>query len=559
MKLETYKRQWVSEKEEIRNYIFATDTRTTTNRSLPWKNSTHIPKLCQIRDNLTANYMSTLFPNDRSIKWEGDDESSESKSKRKVIEGYIINKLRTSGFRTEIEKSILDWIDYGNAFGAVEYVNDTYTDELGEVITRYKGPRFTRISPLDIVFDPTASTFEAAPKVVRSIETLASLAVAAENSEEGSVIYQAVSKSLKNRAAVAATSPTDAVKNGGYIMDGFGSWLDYFKTDRVELLTFFGDVIGENGKVLKNRRITVLDRCYVIVNEQQSSWLGFPPIFHVGWRLRPDNLYAMGPLDNLVGMQYRIDHLENAKADAYDLIVSPVQKITGYVEDYSYGPGERIYVGDDGNVEFMRPDTTMLSADTQIAMYEAKMEEMAGAPRQAMGLRTPGEKTAFEVQILENGANKIFIKKTGYFEEMFLEPILNAMLEVSRRTMDTKDVAKVTDDQFGVVDFLSITREDIKASGKLRPIGARHFARNANILQNLVQFASTPLGQDAAVAAHISGKGVALLIEELLGLERFQLVQDNVRISEALETQRVSQSANQIASEEAMVAQEVPV
>jgi hypothetical protein len=27
----------------------------------------------------------------------------------------------------------------------------------------------------------------------------------------------------------------------------------------------------------------------------------------------------MGPLDNLVGLQYRIDHLENAKADALDL------------------------------------------------------------------------------------------------------------------------------------------------------------------------------------------------------------------------------------------------
>ncbi len=29
---------WEAEKKELRNYIFATDTTTTTNSSLPWKN-----------------------------------------------------------------------------------------------------------------------------------------------------------------------------------------------------------------------------------------------------------------------------------------------------------------------------------------------------------------------------------------------------------------------------------------------------------------------------------------------------------------------------------------
>ena len=59
--------QW----EEVRNYIFATDTSTTTNMFLPWKNSTTTPKLCQIRDNLHANYVSALFPNSNWMKWEG--------------------------------------------------------------------------------------------------------------------------------------------------------------------------------------------------------------------------------------------------------------------------------------------------------------------------------------------------------------------------------------------------------------------------------------------------------------------------------------------------------
>src|SRR5574343_614137 len=56
--------------KELRNYVFATDTTTTTNKSLPWKNSTTLTKLCQIRDNLHSNYISALFPNDDWLKWE---------------------------------------------------------------------------------------------------------------------------------------------------------------------------------------------------------------------------------------------------------------------------------------------------------------------------------------------------------------------------------------------------------------------------------------------------------------------------------------------------------
>ena len=119
----------------------------------------------------------------------------------------------------------------------------------------------------------------------------------------------------------------------------------------------------------------------------------------------------MGPLDNLVGMQYRLDHLENLKADVFDLIAHHVLKIKGHVEDFDYGPGETIYVGDEGDVEFMRPDVTALNADMQIDRLEAKMEDMVGAPKQAMGIRTPGEKTKFEVQTLDNASSRIFQSK----------------------------------------------------------------------------------------------------------------------------------------------------
>ena len=76
--------------KELRNYIFATDTTTTSNNTLPWKNKTTVPKLCQIRDNLHSNYISALFPNDDWIKWEGYSLSDSTKEKSKTIKAYML-------------------------------------------------------------------------------------------------------------------------------------------------------------------------------------------------------------------------------------------------------------------------------------------------------------------------------------------------------------------------------------------------------------------------------------------------------------------------------------
>src|SRR5690348_13489543 len=62
--------------EEVRKYVYATDTTTTTNSKLPWKNKTTIPKLCQIRDNLFANYMTVMFPKRKWFTWNANNKDA---------------------------------------------------------------------------------------------------------------------------------------------------------------------------------------------------------------------------------------------------------------------------------------------------------------------------------------------------------------------------------------------------------------------------------------------------------------------------------------------------
>jgi hypothetical protein len=542
----------LEEWKELRNYLFATDTRSTSNSSLPWKNSTTVPKLTQIRDNLHANYMATLFPQNKWMKWMASDKTSNAKIKRETIQAYMENKVQQSDFEIVMSKLVLDYIDYGNCFATVDW-EANYTElENKEIIPGYIGPRVIRISPYDIVFNPVAADFKATPKIIRSLLSMGEVRRMVQEDPNKEYMEKVFSRMIGVRNAIQGYSDSDLHKNDGFVVDGFGSIREYYNSDYVEILTFYGDIYDKlTDTLMKNRIIKVIDRSYVLSDMANPSWLGKSPIYHVGWRERPDNLYAMGPLDNLVGLQYRMDHLENLRADVFDQIAFPVLKIKGDVEDFDFQPGTRIYLGDEGDVGYLSPDPTALNADNQIAVLENKMEQLAGAPREAMGIRTPGEKTAFEVSSLQNAASRIFQNKTQHFERIFVEPILNAMLEASRRNMDASDVIRVMDDELSVSIFQTITKEDITANGKIIPMGARHFAERAQRVQNLSQLWQLK-SADPSVAAHLSGKEFARIMAEELGEK--SLFASNISIYENYETQKVAQEVQLIADEENAIA-----
>ena len=541
--LNSNKREQIEKWKELRNYIFATDTRTTTNKKLPWKNSTTLPKLCQIRDNLHSNYISALFPNDEWLRWEAYTQDSAAVKKAKAIEAYMSNKTREGKFRSEISKATYDYIDYGNCFLTVDFEASFREDEKGNRIIDFIGPVARRISPLDIVFNPLANNFLDSYKIIRSVRTVGELKLMAEQEPDNKYLAAALEKRRLMKTGSYGIDNSD--KAEAYQVDGFGNFYDYLQSNSVELLEFWGDLHNAvTGELEKGVVITIIDRAFVISKRKIPSWLGHTPIYHAGWRSRPDNLWAMGPLENLVGMQYRIDHIENLKADAMDLAIHPPLKIVGEVEEFVYGPGAEIHIDSEGDVQELAKNAQwVIQANNEISFLTSLMEQYVGAPSEAMGIRTPGEKTAFEVQQLQNAAGRIFQEKVNNLEMEAIEPTLNAMLEVARRNLDVSDIVRVMDDDLGVQTFLTITKEDITASGKIRPIGARHFAAQAQLVQNLNGLFTTQIGQ--LVSPHLSTKQLSKLVEDVLGLSRYQLFQPNVAVFEQQETQRLANQATE--------------
>ena len=99
---------WVEQSKQLRNYVYATDTTTTANAILPWSNTTTTPKITQISDNLHANYFSTLFPQQKWMRWEASTRDSAKREKRDVIQAYMENKVNQSGFINTVSDIVQD-------------------------------------------------------------------------------------------------------------------------------------------------------------------------------------------------------------------------------------------------------------------------------------------------------------------------------------------------------------------------------------------------------------------------------------------------------------------
>jgi hypothetical protein len=231
-----------------------------------------------------------------------------------------------------------------------------------------------------------------------------------------------------------------------------------------------------------------------------------------------------------------------------DLCVHPPLKVFGEVEEFSWEPNAEISIDEGGDVQELGKGLQgVIAAANEMSAIEDRMELYAGAPREAMGVRTAGEKTAFEVQQLSNASSRIFQEKATNFEINLLEPLLNFMLEQSRRNLDGADLIRVTNKDDGLATFQSITKEDIIANGLIRPLGARHFSKQSQDLQNLIGIFNSPIA--GFLQPHTSAKSMTKLINDVTGFGQYDIFRANSGIDEQMELQ-----AYQAAAQENMMA-----
>ena len=542
-----YWEEWNSSREtalalwsEIDNYLLATDT-SMLEGGENFDHKTHIPIASELHEDLLAIVYSTMFPHEDWLGWKGFEINAITKQLRSKVKSYIKQCHALSGFNIQMRKVIDDLVRYGNCFAQAYYKNDTVDTEEG-YLSGYSGPAVKRISPFDIVFNPTATDFEKTPKIIRSLVSVGELLEFLENiSDEDQMIASEETQSLLQRRTGGFRDRAERYKDKQFIPQGFGSLDEYYSSGYVELLWFYGDILDEvETKVYKKRCIVVVDKDTIILDKEEIK----PSVFKGGWTARPDNLWSQGPLDKVIGINYMINHRENGKNDAIDKFIYPDRSYVGDVEEiYDEVTGHTKYImPEGGSVSDIRPDSTVLTFDNQIMMHRDLARTSARLPQQLAGFRTAGEKTATEVQSLNDGAFRGFINKVAQVEEDLLEPLVQAEMRIAKDNFSS--IIKVLEeDEEGILLTTSITEEDLSANGKLLPVGSRRFSRQLQQLQGLTQLTNTNIAQ--MVAPHINTYNLAKTVEGLYGFDQYAFINKFASIDENLEMQEKQMMAEQ--------------
>ena len=525
---------------EIDAYLHATDT-SMLEGGQNFDHKTHLPILSELHEDLIAIVYSTLFPHDDWLSWKGFEINAITKSIRQKVLSYIKQCHSMNGFSIQMRKVVDDLVRYGNCFAQAYYKNESMESEDG-MISGYAGPAVRRISPYDIAFNPVAKSFDKTPKIIRELISVGEFYDMVESANpEDLQISQEDFQALMKRRTGGASDYTERYKETQFVPAGFGSIEEYYTSGYIELLWFYGDIFNDKrGEFFKKRCVVVVDRDTVVIDKECL----FPSIFKGSWTPRPDNLWAQGPLDKVVGINYMINHRENSKNDAIDKFTYPDRAYVGDVEEiYDEVTGHTKYImPEGGSVSDIRPDSTVLTFDNQIMMHRDLARTSARLPQQLAGFRTAGEKTATEVQSLNDGAFRGFINKAGQMEEDCIEKLVGAEIRIAKDNYSS--IIKVLEeDEDGILLTTQITEEDLSANGKLIPSGSKRFSRQLQQLQGLTQLANTQLGQ--IVAPHLNTYNLAKVVEQLYGFEKFGFVNKFASIDEQMEGQERQMLAEQ--------------
>lgn len=469
----------LTEWDEIRKYIHATDTRFTVDRTSPWKNKTTRNKLAKVRDNLITQYVRNLLGSrDDFFRWYKDDTSKIPEELVTRINQYMRFKVRNKyvRFRHTMAECLGDFVDYGNTFAGLKYIRKYRTMPDGSQKLMFQGATPFRIPPTEMVFDPSSPAYEDTAIARRTLMPRADFwYLVAEDKQD---MYDQEQLANVRDTEMLSSELQDWIRQGHFYQDGV-SYLEQINSGKIELIEYIGNIYDrDSDSYLYNQHIIVADGMWPIYKNPNDTSTGIKPIVFSSWRKRGDNLWGQGPLDQVIGLQHRIDHIENLKADSVDLLSMPVivHKGEGVEEEFQWNPGEQWNIGPNAEIEIRYPDPKIILYNQDIITYEQAMEEYAGVPRETAGFRTPGEKTAFEVQSLLSNANMPFEEKLAQFEDEFLEPLLNLMLDYNIRNITAEELNLIFPEN--ILDVSKETLEQLQeasAEGRIYALGSKHY------------------------------------------------------------------------------------
>ena len=294
----------------------------------------------------------------------------------KIVNNLILTGETTVfvGWDTRFKNSRV-WSDYLEDYEVKSYVD-------------YDGVKVKTVATQDFVFDTTrANNWESCPKIYRSYLELSEI----------KEIYD--KKYLTSEVQDALFEGVMASKEGKEVKG--------FKNGLVELLEYWGDIRCSDGKLLKNRLITVAVGEYV-VRFEENPYINTPFIY-ANLIENPVTKRGISPIKPVLALNSISSEILNKQLDAYSLVVNPpyLAPKGAFKGEQVVSPGKIIEYDSSLLPQMPTPInfSPALSGWDFIQYFKNSIESATGIFRTMSGIQSQNNKTATEMLQSAQGQN----------------------------------------------------------------------------------------------------------------------------------------------------------
>lgn len=380
----------------------------------------------------------------------------------------------------------------------------------------YEGPRLWIASIFNYVQEQHPNDQDKAIRIIRSWRTKAHLKKRAEPTSDGYRMYSNLDL-IKDMVSEETSSDNDAEI---LIKMALGMEMPHGKS-KVEIKQMHGDFEinkgGEKG-IYYDHIITVAND-QLIGCEPSKLQSGSMMVRNARLGVIEGAVYGRGPIEKGLNEQDSANAIHNQSIDAVNTIIAPEYEV---VEDdlvdgimKPSGPGVRHHVHTKGTISPLAKNFQGVPLGLKVLDDSmARHERFTGSINTATGSSETATRTARNSSVIATKLGSHVVD----FEDEFVTPSMNMMLEMNAQYIDEEQIVNITQDE-KVVRVVKVSPQSIKRGWTARAGGSKYLAEQQERIQNLMM--ATQISEQRNATGQASPirevKLFRLLFKEILG------------------------------------------
>lgn len=473
---------------------FASEHNYELSEARKWRSKVYVPLSYEAATNIYSNLKRSIFPTDSTFfTVEGTDDYSEMHTNH--VKSFLLQQLEKMNFITKFGDFLKQLVVIGNSAACVYWKTVTRQEREKELVPTfdndgiptgieeqmilkerviYNGPEFETVNMLDLVFDPSQTSWENGMIIHRTYRTL--------DQVKSNPVY-------KNTAELMAYSQysseeTATLNNNMLEMSTYPEKKD----NSVKLYSAYGDF--KVGKKVYYDYIAVVANDTHLIRFEPNPYPSKPFIFS-RYETVPNELYGIGAIEPGLGIQYLVNTFSNQKADVLSLVINGMWMYVddGIIdpEEIVARPGALIAVKDPRNIQPLHPDSSVGLAYNEIAQLKAEYQEVTGATKYVTGAPNKDySKTATEVSTLHNAGNIRFSDIIQNIEQNALKRTIHLIHTYNSSFARDINLLRTMDE--GDIQYINLTKDILGSDYNFRIIGANSSITKQIRINKLVEF-----------------------------------------------------------------------